>query len=97
MKSDNNFNIEKLADAAMLSLSDSEKKKLVSGMNKLIAFAEKIKDFEYDEVKYGKRGPKNVFRDDEVGNCTDRSELLSGCVSTSDGFIAVPAVLGGEE
>ena len=97
MKSYDNFNIEKLADAAMLSLSNEEKQKLVSDMEKLIAFAKKIKDFEYDEVKYGKRGPKNVFRADEVEKCTDRGELLSGCVSTADGFISVPAVLGGEE
>ena len=97
MKSDNNINIERLADVAMLSLTDNEKKKLTADMQKLIAFAEKIKDFEYDEVKYGKRGPKNVFRSDKIGTRFERSELLSGCNATSEGFIEVPAVIGGEE
>ena len=46
MKSDNNINIERLADVAMLSLTDNEKQKLTADMQKLIAFAEKIKDFE---------------------------------------------------
>lgn len=97
MKPDNSFNIEKLADAAMLSLSESEKRKLSSDLDKLIVFAEKIKNFEYDEVKYGKRGPKNILREDTVGKCTDRSDLLSACKSTASGFIEVPAVTGGEQ
>ena len=97
MTSDNSINIERLADIAMLSLTEEEKQKLTADAKKLISFAEKIKDFEYDEVKYGKRGPKNVLRADKPSPCTNRESLLSGCVSTAGGFIEVPAVIGGEE
>ena len=97
MKHDNTFNIDKLAQTAMLSISEAEKEKLTSDMNKLISFADKIKDFEYDEVKYGKRGPKNVFRDDTAKKSTDRSELLRSAGSVDDGYITVPIVIGGEE
>lgn len=93
----NEFNIDKLADTAMLSLTDAEKQKLTHDVNKLIMFANKIKDFEYDEVKYFKRGPKNVFRSDIVGTCTARDELLNSPKNTSDGYITVPIVIGGEE
>lgn len=93
----NVFDIDKLADTAMLSLTDAEKEKLTHDVDKLIMFANKIKDFEFDEVKYGKRGPKNVFREDAVGACTDRNELIFSDKITSDGYISVPIVIGGEE
>ena len=93
----NAFDIDKLSRTAMLYLSDDEKKKLAADVDKLIMFANKIKDFEYDEVKYWKRGPKNVFREDKAHKCTERDELLTEDIVTPEGYISVPIVIGGEE
>ena len=36
----------------------------------------------------------NVFRKDEVGNCTDREELLKNAPSQDEGMFRIPKVSG---
>ena len=85
------FDINKIAELAMLELKEEEKSSLSMDMAKIVAFAEKIaeagetvQEWEMQDVP---------LREDAAGASLTAGEALSAAPEKKDGFFFVPQVV----
>ena len=65
-------------------------------LSAIVAFADQLQaiDTEGIEPTAHVLPLRNVFREDEVRECTGRDVLLANAPSRADGFVTVPRVIG---
>ncbi len=87
--------IEYIAKLAKLNLSEEEKEKLVSQMDDIVEFANKISNLDTDGVKPTNHilEISNVFREDVVKPSYSRDEILKNAPSKEAGCIVVPSII----
>lgn len=83
---------DKLADLAMLYVSEKEKEKAERDMQNIVAFADKISLFQGGEWEENLISPVSVsdLREDFPEKGILREYILSNSAEVKDGYISVP-------
>lgn len=84
-----------IAKLACLNLTDAEIERYSNDMTEILDFANRINSVNTDEVNetIGSNEQYNVFRKDEVKECTNRDILLENAPSKDDGMFRIPKVI----
>ena len=93
------IDVKKVAKLANLPIIPEEEEKLGEQLNQTLDYVNKLEEIDTKGVEPTSQvtGLENVFRQDEVDNCTlTQDEALKNAPSTQNGFIKVKAVLGAE-
>lgn len=87
--------IEHAADLARLNISEAEKEKFTSEMEKIISYVDKLNELDTTNVKPMEHviPMQNVLREDVVTDSFDRDELLKSAPSHENGCYKVPKVV----
>ena len=88
--------VEKLAHLARLEFSESEKEEMLSDLNKMMAFVDKINELELDGVEpliYLTDEEENVLRTDEVKEQVSKDEALKNAPDKDTDYFRVPKVM----
>ena len=94
MKMDNNL-VDKLAHLSRLSFKDEEKERILSDMNKILSFVEKVDDLNTDgieELSYV-NDDLNVLREDEAQQIISKEDALKNAPLSDSDYFKVPKVL----
>lgn len=85
--------VKKMADLAMLELSDEEVIKYEKELEKILGYVEKIKEVDTENIEYKSHVDiKNVMREDEPEAGLDQKTAVSQ-TKNEDGYIVVPNVI----
>lgn len=89
------FQIEKVAELARLSLKPEEKKKLEKDLASILGYVEKLKTVETKDVPPTSHvlDLENVFRADAVKPAAVRDEALRHAPSRDGNFFKVPKIV----
>lgn len=84
-----------IAKLASLNLSEEEIDKYTKDMEDILNFANTVNNVNTDNIDDGVSvsGNYNVFRKDEVKECTNREELLKNAPSQDEGMFRIPKVI----
>jgi len=87
--------IEHISELARLNISEAEKDKMVSEMEKIISYVDKLDELDTSGVEPMEHvlPMHNVFREDEVKNSFSRDKLLECAPSHEKGCYRVPKVV----
>ncbi|MBP2027477.1 aspartyl-tRNA synthetase [Acetoanaerobium pronyense] len=87
--------IEKIADLAMIELSEKEKKELGADLSNIIDFADALLSVDTENVEPMMHilPVNNVLREDEVQESFDREELLKNAKTKEKGCFYVPKII----
>lgn len=87
--------IEKIADLAMIELSEKEKKELGADLSNIIDFADALLSVDTENVEPMMHilPINNVLREDEVKESFDREELLKNAKTKEKGCFYVPKII----
>lgn len=91
--------ISRLAECACLHLTEEERSLLAERVSELLLELELLPDLSGEEniLLWAEEAVGlEALREDEVGVCLPRAELLSAASRARDGFFAVPRMLVGE-
>ena len=90
--------VAKVAHLARLELSDSELDTYTEQLGAVLDHADDVAALDLADVPPTAHPlPQvNVLRDDVVGECADRDEVLAQAPAVEDGRFRVPAILGEE-
>ena len=94
MKMDHDL-VDKLAHLSRLSFKEEEKEKILSDMNKILSFVEKLDDLDtegIEELSYV-NDDINVLRADEVQQTTSKEDALKNAPLSDSDYFKVPKVL----
>ena len=84
-----------IAKLANLNLTDAEIDKYTNDMEDILNFANTVNNVDTEGVDETiGTDSYNVFRKDEVRECTDREELLKNAPSQDEGMFRIPKVIG---
>lgn len=84
-----------IAKLANLNLTDAEIDKYTNDMEDILNFANTVNNVNTEGVDETiGTDSYNVFRKDEVKECTDREELLKNAPSQDEGMFRIPKVIG---
>ena len=88
--------VQKIAKLAKLAFSDEEMHRLVSQLDQIVAYVEKLNELDTRDVEPTSHvlDLKNVFRNDEVDNWLTQDEVLQNAPARQHGFFSVPKVIG---
>ena len=88
--------VEQVAGLARLGLSSGDKEKLVSQLNDILVYMEKLDELDTSEIKpLAHILPlENVLRDDEERAGLEREVALKNAPEERNGFFIVPPVIG---
>jgi len=91
--------VEKLAHLARLEFSESEKEEMLSDLNKMMAFVDKINELDLEGVEplIYLTDEENVLRKDEVQGQVSKDEALKNAPDKDTDYFRVPKVLKREE
>lgn len=91
--------VEKLAHLARLEFSDAEKEEMLSDLNKMMAFVDKINELDLEGVEplIYLTDEENVMRKDEVKGQVSKDEALKNAPDKDTDYFRVPKVMRGEE
>ncbi len=91
--------VEKLAHLARLEFSENEKEEMLSDLNKMMAFVEKINELDLDGVEplIYLTDEENVMRVDEVKEQVSKDEALKNAPDKDTDYFRVPKVLKRED
>lgn len=88
------FDIEKVAELAMLELTPEQKERFGKQLNEILAYMEKLNELDTENIK-----PlghvleiSTPFRNDEAAHSMDREKILMNAPATEDGFFKTPKV-----
>ncbi|MGI6361569.1 MAG: Asp-tRNA(Asn)/Glu-tRNA(Gln) amidotransferase subunit GatC [Bacillota bacterium] len=89
------LDIEKLADAAKIALTEAEKTAFQEKMNATAVCTKKIQELDADGIKPTTHilYQENIFREDTVGNCLTNEVALANAPETENGCFKVPKIL----
>jgi len=87
--------VEKVALLARLRFSEAEKHKLLSELNKILAYFEKLQELDTENVPPTSHvlPLKNVFREDVVTPPMAREKLLANAPDQAMGHFKVPQII----
>ena len=87
--------IEKVARLANLNFDESAKEKMVSDMNKIISFIDKLEELDTESVQplIYMSEETNVLRADEVGEHSAKKDALKNAPQNDSDYFKVPKVL----
>ena len=82
--------LENIALLSKLEIKKDEMAKLLSDMDNIIEFANKINSIELEDLDFDNvNGLKNQFRDDVVVESLDQEEILKNAKTKDDGFFVL--------
>jgi len=88
------FDIEKVAELAMLELTPEQKVRFGKQLNEILAYMEKLNELDTENIK-----PlghvleiSTPFRKDEAAPSMDREKILMNAPATENGFFKTPKV-----
>ena len=89
--------IKHIADLANLTISDDELEKYTQEMSSIVGFANELNELDTENVEITTSilGEYNIFREDELKQSFDNSELLKNAPESQDGMFKIPKVIGG--
>lgn len=84
--------IEYIAELARIALTEDEKNKLVPDFNTILVRMDELFEIDTEGVVPCKSVTevKNICREDSVGECLTKKDLLSNAPSHNDDFFIVP-------
>ncbi len=87
--------IEHVADLARLNLTETEKERLTSEMEKIISYVDKLNELDTSDIKPMEHviPIRNVFREDRAEKSADREKILANAPVSEDGCFKVPKVV----
>jgi aspartyl-tRNA(Asn)/glutamyl-tRNA(Gln) amidotransferase subunit C len=87
--------LDKIAHLARLEIQESNREKMLSDMNNMVAFVEKLKEIDTTGVEplTSMTLEVNAMRADEVKVLLSKSDALSLAPKHDENFIRVPKVL----
>lgn len=94
MKADKKL-VDKVARLAKLEFDEVAKEKMVSDMNKIISFIDKLEELDTESIEplvYMSQ-ETNVFRADEVGEHSSKENALKNAPQKDSDYFKVPKVL----
>lgn len=88
--------VEKIALLARIELDPEEKSKFLEQFNQILEFFEKIDEAGVEDLEptFHVLDIRNVFREDEVGECLSQEEALMNAPRKEDGFFKAPRIVG---
>ncbi len=91
--------VEKLAHLARLEFTEEEKESMVSDMDKILGFVEKINELELEDVKplVYMNEEENTLREDEVVEQATKEEALKNAPDRDTDYFRVPKVVQRKE
>ena len=89
------FEIDKVAELARLSLKPEEKTKLAKDLSAILNYVEMLKALPTENVEATSHvlNLENVFREDETRPCEVRDEALAHAPASEGKFFKVPKVV----
>ena len=87
--------VDRLAHLARLKFSEEEKKELITDLERMIGFVEKLKEVDTSGVKplLHITDAVNILRDDEVTQTITKQEALLNAPLTNGDFFITPKVI----
>ncbi len=87
--------VDYVAQLSRIRLEGSEKQKLADQLGRIVAYVEKLKELDTDDVEplAHPLETTNVFREDEGRESLSADEALRNAPDKRDGFFQVPAVI----
>jgi len=89
------FDIEKIADLAMLRLSPEEKVRFESQFEEILAYMETLNEIDTENVEPMRhvRDISTPFRKDKVKPSLERTQALMNAPAQEDGYFKTPKVM----
>ncbi|RMD55177.1 MAG: Asp-tRNA(Asn)/Glu-tRNA(Gln) amidotransferase subunit GatC [Nitrospirae bacterium] len=89
------FDVEKVAQLAMLGLNEEEKELYGKQLGDIIKFMNKLNELNTEDVEPTSHvvDINNVFREDEPKESLPREEVLKNAPDKEDGFFKVPRII----
>lgn len=94
--------LEHLAELARLELDAGEEEKLLRDLEKILSYFEELKSLDASDIEppvvsrvepmSGGTNLKNIFREDDERENTDKGEGVDAFPETEEGFLRVPPV-----
>ena len=87
--------IQHVADLARLNLTETEKERLTSDMEKIISYVDKLNELDTSGILPMEHviPIRNVLREDKVEKSYDREKILANAPLSEDGCFKVPKVV----
>jgi aspartyl-tRNA(Asn)/glutamyl-tRNA(Gln) amidotransferase subunit C len=87
--------VEHVAELARLELTAAEKEQFIAQLNDILTYFEKLNELDTSEVEPTSQviPMSNVFRDDAVQPCLDRTTVLQNAPEESHFFFKVPRII----
>lgn len=91
----NKLKVENLARLSRLSFSDKEMKSMVSDLEEILNFADKLNEINTDSISplTHIHGANNIYRDDISKNLDIKTKILENAPNHNSDYIKVPKVL----
>ncbi len=91
----NRETIEHVAELSRLNLTETEKERLTSEMEKIISYVDKLNELDTSDVKPMEHviPIRNVLREDKTEKSYDREKILANAPFREDGCFKVPKVV----
>ena len=88
--------VDKVASLAKLCFSPEEKQKLTQQLAEIVAYVEKLKELDTEDVPPTSHviELKNVMREDVVEPWLTQEEALANAPAKKHGYFSVPKVIG---
>lgn len=90
--------VKKVATLASLPITPAEEEKLAKELSETLDYVAQLESVDTSGVESTSQvtGLENVTREDEVGESLTQSQALQNVKHTHNGYIMVPAILGGD-
>ena len=87
--------VDKVAELAKLEFDQAAKEKMVSDMNKMISFIDKLEEINTESIEplVYMSEETNVLRADEVGEHSSKENALKNATQKDSDYFKVPKVL----
>jgi len=87
--------VDKVAELAKLEFDEAAKEKMVSDMNKMISFIDKLEEINTESIEplVYMSEETNVLREDEVGEHSSKENALKNAPQKDSDYFKVPKVL----
>tara|TARA_B100001559_G_scaffold57952_1_gene46541 strand:- start:404 stop:697 length:294 start_codon:yes stop_codon:yes gene_type:complete len=91
----NKLKVENLARLSRLSFSDKEMESMISDLEEILKFADKLKEINTDSISplTHIHGVNNIYRDDISKNLDIKAKILENAPNHNSDYIKVPKVL----
>lgn len=90
--------VKKVGTLSNLPLTPNQEEKLAEELSETLEYVEQLESVDTEGVEPTSQvtGLENVTREDEVGESLTQKQALQNAKQTHNGYIMVPAILGGD-